>query len=45
MLSQFDLDYLPKFTNNNPDKEWLSSLQGELYVPILTKNLGLDFLF
>jgi signal transduction histidine kinase len=38
MLSQFDLDYLPKFTNNSPEREWLSNLQGELYVPILTKE-------
>jgi signal transduction histidine kinase len=38
MLSQYDLDYLPKFQTNSPEKEWLSSLQGELYVPILTKE-------
>jgi signal transduction histidine kinase len=38
MLFQYDLDYLPKFQNNCPEKEWLSSLQGELYVPILTKE-------
>jgi len=37
-LSQYDLDFLPRFKNNTPEKEWLSRFQAELFVPILTKD-------
>ena len=36
-LTQYDLDFLPQF-KDSAEKEWLSSFQGELFVPILTKE-------
>jgi len=38
ILSQYDLDFLPKFKSASSEKEWLSSFQSDLFVPILTKD-------
>ena len=38
ILSQYDLDFLPKFRLASSEKEWLSSFQAEIFVPILTKD-------
>jgi signal transduction histidine kinase len=38
ILSQYNLDFLPKFKSASSEKEWLSSFQADLFVPILTKD-------
>jgi signal transduction histidine kinase len=38
ILSQYDLDFLPKYRSPSLEKEWLSSFQADLFVPILTKD-------
>jgi signal transduction histidine kinase len=38
ILSQYDLEFLPKFKTNSIEKGWLTSFQAELFVPILTKE-------
>jgi signal transduction histidine kinase len=38
ILSQYDLDFLPKYRSSSLEKEWLSSFQADLFVPILTKD-------
>lgn len=38
LLTQYDLDFLPKFKGDSPEKAWFSNLQAELFVPIMTPD-------